>query len=247
MLIQIIECPAWKLPLGVRTNLLLATAYQHREHAWPTPCVDHDAELNHSETSIPAQSHVGVLVIFPDPKKFNYKSFPIPVSKVDGSRSGGPHENLWNGIAKDFGLTPDFDEKEKFMKGHHWKRRTFVEARGLKAGKYDGVERADYFMYLCQDKSSIRKRNGFLEGLVPGAVEVKGSAFIFKTRTDSDHRDDKDFTEYISMGDGVHSKFDSEFDIGMDIEEFKKSILTKLMEAVLDPASANKSVKSLPR
>ena len=187
------------------------------------------------------QSEVGVLYIMPQPDRWGFIRDSVALSGVNGSENGDIDGRLCDDTENALGHIPNPDQLDDFRGDFRWKHRTLVKVRNLEAGKQDGVERADYLMYVCLDENSGRQRNGFLEGLVSGSVKVYGSAFVFKKTTESGEWGDQNPAVYLNDRDKSN-----EFNMGMKVPEFIERILTKLMEAAVRQSSANQSVESPP-
>ena len=172
MLIQII---GWQLPPGVRTNKLLATAQLHREHAWPTPCADHKAELQRRESSTYDQSEVGVLCIMPHDDRWGVITDTVALSGVDGGDHGDIEGILCDDIEKALVHIPNLEQLDDFRGDFRWRHRTLVKVRNLEAGKKDGVERADYLMYVCLDENSAVRVTVILRSLCLGLSMYMGA------------------------------------------------------------------------
>ena len=135
------------------------------------------------------------------------------------------------------GHLPDFKALKDEYRDLSWEHCTLVKVPDLEADPADGVERADYLIYVCLEESSGFERNEYLEWLVSRPLKVYGGALVFKKTTDSGESDDSEIAAYLQSESGYFNKT-------MKNSLFEERILIKLMEAVCVHASANGSVES---
>ena len=187
------------------------------------------------------QAYVGALYVSPGPYKQELTPAKLRLAEVvEVVEHGDIDESLCNDTEKQLGLVPGQDALDDCYWDFNWEHRTLVKVPNLEADPKDGVERADYLMYVCLEEKTGFPRNTDLEELVSGAPKVYGGAFVFKKTTESGEVEGEDpIAAYIQTSDYV-------FNQGIEESEFKDRILKKLMEAVVHASSAKKGLGSPP-
>ena len=138
----------------------------------------------------------------------------------------------YNDIELQLGLIPDPEAlAENHFSEFYWNHRTLLKVTDLPAGSEDGVERADYLMYVClhldQEKYTEpqdieRQHNDYLSGLTPDLVPIFGPGFIFKKKRGSGESGDSGPAQYINH-----------LLPGMEGKKFFREVVKKLMATVL--------------
>ena len=208
--------------------------------------VDVDSDYRMSST-VPRpkgqdQYSIEILHVFAGPIDPRHRSM-FSTHKVDLNTIGEDYaepicdidESSCNEIEKQLAHLPDPKALEKH-KEFSWDHRTLVKARDLEAGKKDGVELADYLMYVCLDENAGLRENEFLGSLVAYAPKVYGGAWIFKKTTDSGEPDGKEIAAYLQSSEDDLNKKNKLL--------FVEGILTSLMEELKYGAVVNGCVQS---
>ena len=184
------------------------------------------------------QTYVGILYVNPGHLRYGFDKDKLKLSEViDGAEYGDIDASLCNDIERQLGHVPSQEALDSSYWDFSWEHRTLVKVPNLEADPMDGVERADYLMYVCLDESTALKRNSYLEELVPGAPKVYGGAFVFKKTTESGEVEGSEpIAAYLQDSGDV-------FNQEIEDSKFRERILKKLMEAVCQHSSANQSVE----
>ena len=180
------------------------------------------------------QYEVRVLEVVPGPinprtHRWMFRAVNVELAAIrDKDGSGDIKESSCNDTEKDLGHIPNPRALKRHQSHFSWEHRTLVKVRNLEAGKNDGVEWADYFMWVCLDKNQGFPLNYLLEELEPEGPKVYGAAFVFKKTTDSGGPDDEEIAAYLQTSD-------DDFNDDDKISRLENRILKKMMKPLKSP------------
>ena len=203
---------------------------------YSTSSTDSDCSTSSMASPIEVQKQPKVRILSVLPGGFGthrwmFKTFNVElmaVAEYDDARH--IQKDSYAPMERALGLIPDPESLRKFIKKEwshfNWDDRMLIKIRGLPADK-DGVERADYLMYIC-DKSAdpLMPNNELLESLVNNPRQAYGAAFIFKKTTGSGEEEGGKAAEYLDSMD------DDFFEEEERVTWLEESILKELMLAL---------------